>query len=155
MNKLLSTDVLESNQCFLSILERLRKKSRYLYHIVQHGWNAYLRMINLDYKARFTCPTCKDNPEVVILDGITLGTLKQIPEIPHITDENQRFKLIPFSERVFIPNPGARKLLKEYCSVGLKEASFTEMINSINNIEFMDYILYSTVEIDGCRKCCY
>ena len=134
------------------VLERLGRKSRYLYHIVQHGWNAYLRMVDLDYQAKFTCPTCKDNPEVIILDGITLGTLKRIPEIPHKTDENQRFNLIPFSDRVLIPNPGTRKLLKQYCSVGLKEASFTEMINSINNIEFMEYILYSTVVIDGCRQ---
>ena len=84
-------------------------------------------MVDLEYHAKFTCPTCKDNPEVIILDGITLGTLKRIPEIPHKTDENLRFNLIPFSDRVLVPNPVTRKLLKDYCSVGLKEASLLKL----------------------------
>ena len=62
----------------------------YMYHILIHGWNAYLRMIKIDYKAKFTCPICKENPEVTSMDGITLETLKHIPEIYIFIDELQR-----------------------------------------------------------------
>ena len=62
-------------------MERIGNRDYYKYHIMKHGWNAYLRMIDLDYISSFTCPICKDSPEVVVFDGITLGTLKHVPTI--------------------------------------------------------------------------
>ena len=123
----------------------------YMYHILNHGWNAYLRMIKIDYKARFACPICKENPEVIIMDGITLGTLKHIPEISHQVDKEQHFNLVPTSERVFISNSVTRKWLKDYISMGLTISNFIQMLDSITCTELVDYILYSSVEFDGLK----
>ena len=116
---------------------------------MKHGWNAYLRMIDLDYISCFTCPICKDNPEVVVFDGITLGTLKHVPTISNTTDDQQKYNLIPTYDRVFISNSATRKKLKDYCSTGLTVTSFNEMLNGISSTGFVDYLLYSSVEIDG------
>ena len=112
----------------------------FLYHILKHGWNAYLRMINIDYKANFTCPICKENPEVIIMDGVTLGTLKHIPEISHSKDKEQHFNLIPTTDRVFISNSAIRKKIQNYSLLGLTKNFLFEMLDFISSKEFVDYI---------------
>ena len=99
----------------------------------------------------FTCLICKDNPDVVVFDGITLRTMKHVHKITNTTDDQQKFNLIPTCDRVFISNSATSKKLKEYCSTGLTVISFSEMLNGINSKEFVDYIMYSSVEIDGQR----
>ena len=47
--------------------------------VLSHG-NAYLRMVNIDYTAIFICPDCRDNPDVIILDRLTMGTSREISE---------------------------------------------------------------------------
>ena len=56
------------------------KKYKFHYHIFKHAWNAYLRMADINYQLLFTCPMCKDKPDVIILNGIAMGTTKAIPE---------------------------------------------------------------------------
>ena len=109
-------------------------------------------MIDLNYQTNFTFPTCKGNPEVVIMDGITLGTLKHIPETPRLIDEFQKFSIIPTSNRVFIPSAKTRKMLKEFSFMGLRERNFDEMLTCIAVEEFVNHILYSTVECNGWIK---
>ena len=109
-------------------------------------------MIAIDYKDNFTCSICKDNPEIIVLDGITLGTLKDVPKISHKIDEVQQFNLIPTSERVFISNFAIRKKLKDYSSGGLAETNFNEMLNNISSKELVNYILFSNVALNGWRK---
>ena len=81
-----------------ALMKRLGGKKMHMYHILNHGWNLSLRMIKIDYKAKFTCPICKENPELIIMDGTTLGTLKHIPEISQQVDKEQHFNLIPTSD---------------------------------------------------------
>ena len=45
-----------------------------------HVFNSYLRIINVDYNSCFSCPTYKTAPDTIIIDGVTLDTLKDIPE---------------------------------------------------------------------------
>ena len=58
-------------------------------------------MIKIDLP-RFACPICKENPEVIIMDGITLETLKHIPEISHQVDKEQHFNPVPTSVYLFL-----------------------------------------------------
>ena len=51
--------------------------------VLSHG-NAYLRMVNIDYTAIFICPDCRDNPDVIILDGLTLGQVEKFQELTSI-----------------------------------------------------------------------
>ena len=43
--------------------------------------------------------------------GITMGTVKEVPETLEKYDENQKYSLIPFTKRVFIPDFKTRKSL--------------------------------------------
>ena len=70
------------------------RKHLFRYHILQHGWNAYLRMININYES--TCPKCKSCPDVLIFDGITMGTIKSILEISIGIDGTQVYHWFPW-----------------------------------------------------------
>ena len=72
-------------------MQRMGRERKYHYHVIKHAWNAYLRMVSIDYKARFTCPICKDKPEVIIMDGVTMGTCKQLPEAFFEYDERHQY----------------------------------------------------------------
>ena len=43
-----------------------------------------------------------DNPEVIIMDGITMGTYKELPEAHFQDDEDQQYSQIPQNARLFI-----------------------------------------------------
>ena len=62
-------------------LKRMGRKGIFKYHIVQHTWNAYLRMVDINYSSHYTCPQCKHKPDTIILDGIALGTMKELPSV--------------------------------------------------------------------------
>ena len=107
------------------------RELKFSYHILQHGWNAYLRMLDADYVCNFTCPICKNSPETLVLDGITMGTVKELPESSHDCDENQKYTLVPISKSVFNSKLKTRKSLKSYCTDGLLEGTFSILIRSI------------------------
>ena len=101
------------------------------YHVFHHAWNPYLRLVNINYTISFTCSICKDNPDVVVFDGVTLGTIKNIPPaIIHI-DTDQKLKCVPQSARLFIPSHVQRKRLTEYLQNGLSITAFRELVNNI------------------------
>ena len=120
------------------------RRNTFKYHIVQHAWNSYLRMVDIDYSSHYTCPQCKHEPDVIILDGIAMGTMKALPTVVANVDQDQIYPLIPFSDRVFIPDSTVRSKLINYCLQGLTGDIFDELINSLNNQEFANYILFSS-----------
>ena len=61
-------------------LKRMSKNRSFKYHTVHHAWNAYLRMVGVDYITHYTCPKCQHEPEVIILNGIAMGRIKNIPQ---------------------------------------------------------------------------
>ena len=126
--------------------ERMGRELKYSYHILQHGWNSYLRMLNVDYKLNFTCPICKDNPETLILDGITMGTIRELPNKSNYDfDEHQKYNLVPMSKRVYISNLNSRKSLKIYYLDGVIEDTFKELMNSMEYKEFVDFVSHSNL----------
>ena len=88
---------------------------------------------------------------MIIMDGVTLGTLKNIPETSQQVDKEQYFNLTPISERVFIPKASTRKELKDYISMGLAISKFIDMLDSITSTELVEYILYSSVECNDLK----
>ena len=103
-------------------------------------------MISINYESAFTCPKCKSCPDVVIFDGITVGTVKSIPEISIGIDENQVLPLVPLATRIFLPDPTVRKLLFQFSQYGLEKNQYNEMINSFGIPELTNFIEYCSVE---------
>ena len=100
-------------------------------------------MVDVNYRSDFCCPKCGNIPDVIILNGIAMGTTKAIPEFNPEVDEMQRYSMVPIAERSFISNPEIRRNLKKPCIVGLTELLFNKVIKSTPK-EFAEYIVYTT-----------
>ena len=101
-------------------------------------------MVDIDYSSHYTCLQCKHEPEVIILDGIAMGTMKALPVVGPNIDQNKIYPLIPFLDRVFIPDSTVRSKLFDYCLQGLTGDTSEELLDSLNNQEFANYILFSS-----------
>ena len=99
------------------------------YHVFHQAWNAYLRLININYRWSFTCPKCKDRPDV-IFDGITLCTVKVIPPFSIQIDEDQHMFPISQEFRVFIPSIANRRALLQYLQHGLPITALQNLLQS-------------------------
>ena len=95
-----------------------------------------------------------DRPEVVVFDGITLGTVKQLPDPVLELDTNQRLPLIPQSLRVFLPSTAHRKAISEYLLDGLSLFAFKELVDSIGQKPLTDYIQFSST-VEGNSVLCH
>ena len=115
------------------------RKSTFKYHIIHHAWNAYLRLVDLDYPSLYTCPQCKLQPKVVILDGIAMGTMKSLPEVTEPVDYDQNYSLIEMSDRVFIHDTNLREKISNYSLQCLAEDNFNQLMDIDENREFCDY----------------
>ena len=125
------------------------RKFTFHYHILQHAWNAFLRMADvINYQSLFSCPKRKDKPDVIILDIIAMGTTKTIPDVYHQVDETQRYPLVALSERTFLSHSDIKRKLQKLCKVGLHEIIFKSVMKSIPK-EFSDYIVYTTIIREG------
>ena len=103
-----------------------------------HGM--HIRLVDIDYTSKFTCSVCKDIPDVVIFDGITLGTVKNLPPPVIEIDPDQRISLVPKTMCLFIPPKAQRNALSEYLHNGLSIVAFQEMVQSIGPNPLTDYI---------------
>ena len=112
------------------------------YHIMHLSWNAYLRLIDIDYQKYFSCPTCATNPETIILDGVTLGTIREIPNDDQ-PKETAVTTHIPIEKRIWISNPKLRRTLKRYIKDGLSPKEFTIMVADLDPGAFQEYITNS------------
>ncbi|KAI6648217.1 hypothetical protein LOD99_12026 [Oopsacas minuta] len=45
-------------------------------HMMYLAWNAYLRLVDIDFNQNFSCPICQTSPDTIILGGVTLGTIR-------------------------------------------------------------------------------
>ncbi|KAI6647027.1 hypothetical protein LOD99_8951 [Oopsacas minuta] len=77
-----------------------------------------------------------------------MGTMKSVPEVDAKFDQDQQYPMIPFSDRVFIPDTAIRKQLLKYCSEGLTENTLTDLLKSIHK-EMADYILFSSIRTEN------
>ena len=127
------------------------RELKYKYHVFQQAWNCYLKLVDIDYEAIFTCPVCKDTPAIIYLDGIAMGTTRQLPDLPSRVDEGQTFPIIPLGERLFIANVTLRKMLNQYSEVGLDLSSFESMLINLQISEFKSFLRFSSQPLDSLR----
>ena len=115
-------------------------QQQYRYHIVQHAWNSYLRLVDIDYSDNFCCSICKENP-LIILDGIAMGTTKRLPVKLENIDASRIYSKIPLKERIYIANSKIREILLKFTDSGIDNDEFTNILSSIQP-EFAQYIIF-------------
>ena len=84
--------------------------------VLRKAWNAFARLLDIDYSNVFVCKHCGSNPDVIICDGTDVGMRKDL--IPDITsaqsNANSRGKVIKgskHSDRTFIKSARCRQLV--------------------------------------------
>ena len=70
-------------------------------------------------------------PDVVIFDGITLGTIKKIPPYFIQFYDNQRIPPVYQAIRIFIPSVTKRKAIVDYLRTGLNLSAFKDLVQSL------------------------
>ncbi|XP_066271346.1 uncharacterized protein [Branchiostoma lanceolatum] len=100
----------------------LSKTNLTSYNTFLYAYNSFERLLNIDWTTSFQCPTCRTQPEVVIMDGITLGFRKDlIPELqddvqhsdPPVINSGSRHQ-----DRVVIKRDPTRVALRRFAGVG-------------------------------------
>ena len=90
---------------------------------------------------------------MVVFDGVTLGTIKNIPPaIIHI-DTDQKLKCVPQSARLFIPSHVQWKRVTEYLQNGLSITAFRELVKNIGPNPLTEYMESSSVEVENILNC--
>ena len=116
-------------RCPIATLWRvIQRSNRYLsntsvmsYHLLRGTWNAFVRLLDIDWGALYKCELCGPTPATVLCDGIDLGFRKDFlhyvsqdkgaSEIskPH----SNPIKGIPHKSRVYVPKKKGRDLLAQ------------------------------------------
>jgi hypothetical protein len=83
--------------------------------VLRKGWNAFARLLDINYETCFTCKKCGPEPQTVVCDATDLG-IKQdlLPEIKRSVHLNQPVQAsgTKHTDRVYIHSTSARDLLK-------------------------------------------
>lgn len=53
----------------------------------KYAWYAWLELLDIEYSEGFNCPECGDEPEVVIMDGVTIGIRKSFLPWQKLTEK--------------------------------------------------------------------
>ena len=105
--------------------------------------------MDINYTSSYTCSICKDHPDVVIFDGVTMGTVKNLPQPSIELDTSQILPKVPQTIRIFIPSKKHRKAIADYLYNGLSTTAFQEMVLSIGGNALTEYILQSSIVVCG------
>lgn len=79
-------------------------------------------------------------PDTIIIDGLTLGTLKDIPIVTPTTVDHITLH-VPIQDRVWIINPRVRNSLRKYAKDGLSPQGFTILAVDLDDGPFHDYLV--------------
>ena len=88
--------------------------------VVRKAWNAFSRLLDIDFSNSFTCPLCGSEPSTVICDGTMLGFRKDL--IPHLAEHPSQSTQPAINgschrDRVLLRTPRSRELLLKYSGV--------------------------------------
>ena len=88
---------------------------------------------------------------MIILDGIAMGTTRQVPVITTNVDVEQIYPTIPLTERIFVGDSKLRDRLKQYTKLGLLNYTFDCLLCDLQIPEFARY-LDVTSKVHGALK---
>ena len=92
------------------------------YTMFRYSWYAYCELLDIDYPAGFLCSKCGPEPDIVVMDGITLGLrIAHLPWESFLKNQQDKpptcMQGTSHNMRIFVNNQKARKLLAKYsCS---------------------------------------
>jgi len=84
---------------------------------LRSAWNAFVRLLDINFSQTFQCPSCKIYPEVIICDGTSIGFRKDLISATWNVQERDTIPITNGSlhnERVLIRSAKGRELLLKY-----------------------------------------
>lgn len=93
------------------------------YQSLRRAWNAYARLLDIDYNEAYKCEVCQDSPRIIICDATFIGFRKDLLEnmlntSPTVYSTAQRSH---HKDRVFISVPQIREKLEKLSGIKIKK----------------------------------
>ena len=86
--------------------------------LLHQTWNAFARLLRIDFAENFSCPICGPTPTTVICDGTLIGFRKDLMETFEVRDPSmqsqQPIQGSFHSDRVMLKSRKSRELLLKY-----------------------------------------
>ena len=88
--------------------------------VLRRAWNAFARLLDIDFTNSFQCPICAQYPDIVICDSTMLGFRKDFLALSHLDYQQEDMPLLSgtkHKDRVLIQQPKTRQLLAKYSGI--------------------------------------
>lgn len=88
--------------------------------VLWQAWNAFSRLLDIDFTTSFQCPLCAQYLDTVICDGTMLGFRKDFLALSHLDSQQEDMPVVcetKHKDRVLINQPKMRHLLSKYSGV--------------------------------------
>ena len=106
--------------------------------VLRKAWNAFARLLDIDYSNVFVCQECGTNPDIIICDGTDVGMKKDlIPDISaseqnNINSYTKPIKGSKHSDRTYTKSAACRRLLLKLA--GEKPGQRRKQTKALNTI---------------------
>ena len=109
--------------------------TRHDYDNLRKAYNCFLRLLEIDFQGLFECPTCTNDVDTVVMDGIMMGCRKDlVPNFPKPKLPNMQIEECKIEERVFIRSPKTKKLLSKYA--GRSKGKYMKHIDPVDESDY-------------------
>ena len=88
--------------------------------VLQQAWNAFSRLLNIDFTTSFQCPLCAQYPDTVICDSTMLGFRKDFLAVSYLDSQPEDTPVVcgtKHKDRVLINQPKTHHLLSKYSGI--------------------------------------
>ena len=89
-----------------------------MYDKLRFAYNCFLRLLDLNYKDIYSCPRCTNEPDTVIMDGVSIGGRKdRLPHIDKMPLPTRKINGSTIKQRLFVREESTRKILPRYATL--------------------------------------
>ena len=84
--------------------------------LLRQAWNAFARLLDVDWREAFNCHQCGLTPQIVICDGTLIGFRKDLASTvpPEVISDEKIIKGSEHADRVLLKSLKSRELLLKY-----------------------------------------
>ena len=106
---------MRASSCSFSALSHTKPVS---IKLLRQAWNAFSRLLNINFTECFSCPVCGPSPKTIVCDGTLLGFRKDLMDTfigsSQSPQPDQPIQGSSHSSRVMLKSRKSRELLLRY-----------------------------------------
>ena len=104
--------------------------------VLQRAWHSFSRQLDINLENNMYCNICKEDPEVIICDGTSVGVRKDmLSSVKRAKPETTPINGSKHNDRTFISNAALRNKLKAFVQ-GISQRNFDNLLKSLKKEQF-------------------